>query len=95
MYLVEYSVVQGFHYNYLEPNGITFHNELFTNNYNPICIIEQELARNDEFCDFTNALWERGTSWKHVYSLVNAWLINYKEGKILRLNGDKLELYRR
>ena len=85
--LLEYSYEQNqFHYNNLNNENLSeFDNQLFTNSYYPICIVTDELRQNTEFFNFIHGLKDKKISYERMYTLVNIWVMNWIQGRKLKL----------
>ena len=79
--LLEYSEKQNcFHYNYLESNG-SFHNRLFYNGYNPICIIDDKTEADKGLSKLMDGIVKAKSSYETAAGAILLYLLQDKPKK--------------
>ena len=86
IYILEYNdQTFQYHYNNLDKSGLHFQSELFTNGWNPICIVSNDLYMDNNFDTFTNWVKDNKHSYQDAYRLINMWVINWMNGKKIKI----------
>lgn len=84
IYVLEYNdKTHQYHYNNLDNTNVRFQSTLFTNGWNPICIVPEDLFSDHDFDVFTDWIRDHNYPYKDAYILINTWVINWMEGRKL------------